>query len=126
MLAGTVGALPRFYGSLGSAARALGGQVTAILVLPGTPEPDYRAWGNAHDALVKQRFRAEMDGSDTSGWIANNDRATAEWPAALGYYVGFRIARGYYERAADRQAALQRLLALRDPHEILRQSGYLD
>lgn len=98
----------------------------ASLVLPDSPEPDYRVWGAAHDDLVRARFRAEMDGTDLSSWIANNDRATPDWPAPLGYYVGYRIARGYYERADDKAGALRQLILMEDPAEILRRSGYLE
>ncbi len=98
----------------------------AQLVLPDTPEPDYRAWGRAHDAEVKERFLLEMAGTDTSAWIANNDRATPEWPAALGYYVGYRIAEGYVNRAADRRGAVRALLELRDPEDLLQRSGWLE
>ncbi len=65
-----------------------------------------------------------MDGTDCRDWIANNDRARPDWPAALGYYVGFRIARAYHARAADKRAALADLLRLRDPKALLRASGY--
>ena len=103
-----------------------GADYIAQLVLPGTAEPDYRAWGRTHDAEVRERFRNDMDGSDTTQWIANNDRATPDWPAALGYYAGYRIAEGYVAQAADRRAAVRELLELRDPRELLRLSGWLD
>lgn len=97
----------------------------AHLVFPEMPEPAYRAWGRLHDEAVKARFAAEMRGLDISNWIANNDRETAEWPAALGYYVGYRIAEGYYRRAQDKTLAIRHLLRLADPEAILSQSGYL-
>ncbi|MHB1312378.1 MAG: hypothetical protein ACYC3L_10195 [Gemmatimonadaceae bacterium] len=97
----------------------------AHLVFPDMPEPDYRAWGRLHDEAVRARFAAEMRGVDISNWIANNDRETAEWPAALGYYVGYRIAEGYYRRAPDKTRAIRELMRLADPEAILTQSGYL-
>lgn len=96
----------------------------ASLVLPDLPEPAYRAWGRAHAEEVRERFLAARNGTDTSEWIANNDRARPDWPAALGYYVGFEIARGYVARGGDERAALRDLFQLADPAAILAASGY--
>lgn len=96
----------------------------ATLVCPDLPEPAYRTWGDAHEREVWARFVQAMDGTDCRDWIANNDRARPDWPAALGYYVGFRIARAYHAQAADKRAALADLLRLRDPKALLKASGY--
>lgn len=94
------------------------------LILPGGMVPYYRTWGQAHARDVWLAFEREMEGSDWSRWIGNNQAATEEWPADLGYHVGYEIASAYYARAADRGLAIRELLRLEDPRAILRASRY--
>jgi len=90
-----------------------------------TNEPAH-AFGNAHEAEVWRRFEGDMHGTDDRDWIANggSDRVSPAWVADLGYYVGYQIAKAYYERSADKRQAIRDLMELRDPDEILRTSGY--
>lgn len=67
-----------------------------------------------------------MQGTGLSDWIANNDRATQDWPLPLGHYAGFRIARGCYERATDKKEVLRELILLKNPEDLLNRSGWLD
>ena len=86
------------------------------------------AFGNAHEAEVWRRFEHDMQGTDDRDWIANgaSDRVSVAWVADLGYYVGYQIAKAYYERAADKRQAIRDLIELNDPEEILRSSGYAE
>jgi hypothetical protein len=96
----------------------------AGLALPDMPKPYYYRWGLAREAMVWAAFAQEMAGSDTSRWIANQNRATAEWSADLGYFVGARIAEAYYAQADDKQQAITDLLFVKDARAILARSGY--
>src|SRR5262249_24598584 len=102
-----------------------GADFLASLVLPGGPEPHYRRWGREHEGMVWSRFQKEMDGRDVDDWIGNNGDATEEWPADLGYFIGYQIARAYYEQAEDKTAAVASLLALEEPDCILQESVYV-
>jgi hypothetical protein len=42
----------------------------------------------------------------------------------LAYWVGYRIAKSYYDRTTDKHAALKRLLTDPDVKSILRDSGW--
>jgi hypothetical protein len=42
----------------------------------------------------------------------------------MGYWVGYRIARAYYDRAADKRRALNEILTIRDFDAFLAASGY--
>ena len=101
-------------------------EFVAELASPAPEPPHYRTWGDAHERQVWERFRAAMHGTETSGWIANLGRATEDWPADLGYYMGFQIARAYYEQAADKQQAVRDLIRLEDPERILKASRYAE
>jgi len=42
----------------------------------------------------------------------------------LGYWVGYRIAKAYYQRAADKQQAVREILEMSDPKAFLAKSGW--
>lgn len=69
-----------------------------------------------------EEFRAAMLGSELTGWFTSDDVTTR--PKDLGYFMGYRIAQAYYDRQADKAAALKTLFAAKDPVRILRDSGY--
>lgn len=73
-------------------------------------------------------FMAERNGTDVSRWLYNQsgiaDNANAPWPGDLGYFMGFRIAQAYYNRATDKTRALREIIAAKDPEAILTASGY--
>lgn len=107
-----------------------GADFVAELIHPGGEEKNYQAWGRAHAARVAQRFLAHLDTERDEGghrdWFYNYATAGDDWFPDLGYYVGREIARGYYERADDKAAAVAALLRLEDPRAILAASGYAE
>jgi hypothetical protein len=82
-----------------------------------------QAYGDPHEAELWCEFRGQMHGTDTSGWMYNAARST-DRPADLGYYVGYRIAKAYHERAADKRRAVAEMLKIRDFDAFLAASGY--
>ena len=85
--------------------------------------------GYAHfDALTKGRereietaFVADVDQTELSRWV---DNSTMEKGNDLGYWVGSRICKAYYQRATDKRQALREILELSDPHAFLAKSGW--
>lgn len=72
-------------------------------------------------------FRDEMATDSTIGtWMYNGRVPFPKNHGAtdMGYWVGARIARSYYERATDKRAAVRELLFLPDPERLLAESGY--
>lgn len=64
---------------------------------------------------------------DFSNWLYNGASFTGEKPADLGYYVGFKICEAYYDKTADKKAAIEDILAIKDGPDALRflqESGY--
>lgn len=73
------------------------------------------------EQAIETAFAAEMDSADLSNWFYNS---TAGKPGDLGYWVGARIARAYYDQAADKQAALRDILTVSDARAFLAASGW--
>ena len=93
------------------------------------PDLAYVAYGPANDAAIKAAFRRDMAGEDFSGWLYNNTD-NAFGVRDLGYYVGYAVTRGYYDRAPDKAAALKTMIELdySDPAAVqafVDASGYL-
>lgn len=81
------------------------------------------AFGDAHEAALWNEFKQQLCEKNTNAWLYNYT-TVKDRPADLGYYVGYRIARSYYERAVDKKQAISRIIGIRDPMAFLKDSGY--
>jgi hypothetical protein len=70
---------------------------------------------------IEIAFAADADKTDLSDWLYNS---TPEKPADLGYWVGYRIVKSYYQHAADKRQALRDILQMTNPKEFLAKSGW--
>jgi hypothetical protein len=70
---------------------------------------------------IEAAFASDEDKTDLSQWINNG---TIDKPGDLGYWVGYRIARSYYQRATNKREALQEILQMSDPKQFLAKSGW--
>jgi hypothetical protein len=92
-----------------------GGQINAHL----------SSCGDAHEVELWREFSQAMDKEDTSQWLYQGDKS-GDRPADLGYYVGYRIAEAYYQRAADKKKAVHDILTVHDFPAFLQESHYAD
>jgi hypothetical protein len=75
----------------------------------------------ARDKEVETQFVADEDKTDLSQWIDNGSLTS---PGDLGYWVGYRIVKSYYEHAADKREALRDILEMKDPKAFVSKSGW--
>jgi hypothetical protein len=104
-------------------------ELVAELITSRKPALPVYTYGPSHDAAIKARFVDEMLSDNYDNWLWNS----ADNPfgvSDVGYYVGYRIARSYYEGAADKHQAIKTLIEL--PYDDLAavqalagRSGYL-
>lgn len=81
----------------------------------------FRASTAGHEKEIETKFAADLDKTDLSDWL---DNTTATKLGDLGYWVGYRIVKAYYQRAPDKQAAIAEILRMRDAHRFLTASGW--
>jgi hypothetical protein len=74
---------------------------------------------------IERAFLADANETDLSAWLYNG-RGTAERPGDLGYWVGYRIAKRFYQRAPDKLVAIRELITMEDAQDILRRSGWVE
>ncbi len=76
---------------------------------------------NGHEKEIETKFVADEDKTDLSAWL---DNSTFEKPGDLGYWVGYRIVKSYYQLAADKRQALREIYAMTDAKAFLAKSGW--
>lgn len=80
-------------------------------------------WTKGHEAEIERRFAAQMNSTDFSPWLYGGP-GTPQAPGDLGYWVGYRIAKAFYDRASDKRAAIQQMLEATDALAFLKASGW--
>jgi hypothetical protein len=70
---------------------------------------------------IETAFVADEDKTDLSKWLYNG---TLTKPGDLGYWVGYRIAKSYYQHATDKRRALRDILEMSDAKAFLARSGW--
>jgi hypothetical protein len=70
---------------------------------------------------IETAFVSDEDKTDLSKWLYNG---TLKSPGDLGYWVGYRIVRAYYQHAADKRQAFREILEMTDPKAFLAKSGW--
>ncbi|MGA9343143.1 MAG: DUF2268 domain-containing putative Zn-dependent protease [Rhodanobacteraceae bacterium] len=70
---------------------------------------------------IETAFVRDEDKTDLSDWLYNG---TMKKPGDLGYWVGYRIVKSYYQHAADKRHAFRDILEMTDPKAFLAKSGW--
>lgn len=89
--------------------------------------PHLHVFGDAHETELWISFSKDMLQNNFDNWLYNGGRSTAERPADLGYYVGYKICEAYYEKTTDDKAAIEDILSIKNSPDALRflkDSGY--
>jgi hypothetical protein len=79
------------------------------------------AMTKGREKQIETAFVSDEDKTDLSNWLYNS---TLEKPADLGYWVGYRIVKSYYQHAADKRSALREIMEMTDPKALLSKSGW--
>lgn len=73
------------------------------------------------EQAIETRFTAGLDKRDLSEWF---DNTTEEDVGQLGYWVGYRIAKAFYEQAPDKRAAVREMFQMTDARAFFDRSGW--
>jgi hypothetical protein len=103
-------------------------ELVAELVTGKKPDLPLYVYGPAHEDALKAQFQADRRGNEYRDWLYNSS-ANRFGVSDLGYYVGYRIARAYYDAHPDKGKAVADLLELRYDDreavdELIERSGY--
>lgn len=102
-----------------------GGAEFGTELLVGQPaevaSPPMQAATQGREKEIESAFVADEDSTDLSKWL---DNSSFDKLGDLGYWVGYRIVKSYYQHAADKRQALRDIIELTDPKMFLARSGW--
>jgi hypothetical protein len=81
----------------------------------------YAPKDQARDESVENRFVRDENKTDLSHWI---DNGTLTKPGNLGYWVGYRIVKAFYQHTANKRDAVREILQMKNPTVFLTRSGW--
>jgi uncharacterized protein YjaZ len=81
----------------------------------------FAALTEGREKELEMAFIADQDKTDLSAWL---DNSTIEKPGDLGYWVGHRIAKSYYQHATDKRQAIREMFEMTDAKDFLEKSGW--
>jgi hypothetical protein len=81
----------------------------------------FAALTQGRERQIETAFAADVDRTDLSRWV---DNSTMEQGNDLGYWVGYRIVKAYYQRMSDKQRAVREILEMSDAQAFLAKSGW--
>lgn len=74
------------------------------------------------EAQIEAAFVQDKHKTDLSNWLYNS--SATDKPGDLGYWVGYRIAKAYYQHASDKRRAFREIVEIRDADAFLAASGW--
>jgi Predicted Zn-dependent protease (DUF2268) len=96
-------------------------EFTAELISGEVAYSYFRKSTKGHEKEIETAFASDEDKTDRSQWLNNGTR---EKPGDLGYWVGYRIVKSYYQHASDKRQALREILEMTDSKAFLAKSGW--
>ena len=81
-------------------------------------------YGMVHEAELWAEFSKHFDDKNFFPWMYG--KPPDDRPNDLGYFIGYRIAQAYYDKAADKKQAIREIITARNGNvrELLAMSGY--
>jgi hypothetical protein len=96
-------------------------EFVAEQIAGGVSDPGIWAEVEGRETEIESAFVPDEDRTDLSKWLYNG---TIDKPGDLGYWVGYRIVKAYYQHAADKRRAMRDILEMSDPQAFLAKSGW--
>jgi Predicted Zn-dependent protease (DUF2268) len=102
-----------------------GGAEFGAELLTGQPvevtSPQMKASTQGREKEIESAFLTDEDNTDLSKWL---DNSSSDKLGDLGYWVGYRIVKSYYQHASDKRRALREIIGMTDPKAFLAKSKW--
>lgn len=79
-------------------------------------------WAKGKEKELWAQFKKDEPSNDRSLWLYNGNNVK-DRPADLGYWLGYQIAKAYYDKAPDKKRAVEELLNYKNAEALLSRSG---
>ncbi len=80
-------------------------------------------FANPKEKELWEEFKTKMDQKDYKGWLYSSGSKEGR-PNDLGYWMGYKITKAYYDQASDKKIAIKEILNIKNFHKFLDKSGY--
>src|SRR3546814_15661646 len=77
--------------------------------------PLLHQWAKGREKELETIFLAEKDQKAIGSRWLYNQKGAGGWSGDLGYWLGYRVANSYYDRAPDKRTAIKPIIEMRDP-----------
>jgi hypothetical protein len=84
-------------------------------------KPIYQ-YGNDHEGELWEEFKKDMHETNWTPWLYYTKDKTR--PKDLGYWMGYKIVRAYFENSINKEEAIYNMLNINNFSEFLTKSGY--
>ncbi|MEL6562413.1 MAG: DUF2268 domain-containing putative Zn-dependent protease [Bacteroidota bacterium] len=84
------------------------------------------AYFEANEEILCKEFVEIIDSKRYRGWLYGSNGKKSGRPNDLGYSIGYKICKAYYEKQTDSTQAIVDILNISDFKQFLKDSGYLD
>jgi hypothetical protein len=92
------------------------------LISGGHSNQEVYAYGDAHISDLWEEFMKQKNSTDWTNWLYHTkDRSR---PKDLGYWIGYRITKAYYDKMENKRQAINDILNISDFHAFFEKSGY--
>ncbi len=94
------------------------------LVTGSHPYNERLEYGNVHEKELWIEFSQNLNSRDWTPWLYYKKDDSR--PKDLGYWMGYKIVKAYYDKASDKEQAVYDILNITDFDNFLAKSGYPD
>ncbi|HEY0510292.1 MAG TPA: DUF2268 domain-containing putative Zn-dependent protease [Thermoanaerobaculia bacterium] len=108
---------------LGQAIREGSADFLAELISGSHGNQHIHEFADPREAELWAEFQRKMHGKDFAGWLYSDVEGR---PHDLGYWMGYKITKSYYDRAGDKRQAIREILGIQDFDAFLAKSGYAE
>ena len=78
-------------------------------------------FANSREKELWLEFKDRMNSKDLKGWLYSSAPGR---PNDLGYWMGYKITKGYYDQATDKKEAVREIFKIKNFEKFLEKSGY--
>lgn len=79
------------------------------------------AWADPREQVLWIEFQRDMNKKEYTGWMYSG---TPGRPNDLGYWMGYKISKAFYDNSADKTLAIKQIIQIKDASGFLKKSGY--
>jgi len=110
---------------LGLCLREGGAEFIAYLAVNDVTQRSSLDYLENNEDRLKDQFLQDLETQNKDFWLWES-LEQSEHPSLLGYAMGFKVCKHYYDQSSDKTFAMQQILKMEDAEAFLSSSGYFE